>query len=133
MAEKQYYLDKAGLQLYDILIKQHIDDQNKVFYDTYENWESQTELVGKCGCIYIYADWGEDPDGKKVAGFKVGDGETLLADLPFTDQMYMDHLNDIVHHVSAEDRANWNNKVTCFYIKNLEKLIFAKQEELENA
>lgn len=126
MAEKQYYLDEAGLQLYDILIKQHIDLQNKVFYDTYDNWESQPELVGKRGCIYIYSDWGESPDGRKVAGFKVGDGETLLTDLPFTDQMYMDHLNDVVHHVSEEDRENWNNKVSCFYIKNLEKLIFTK-------
>lgn len=126
MSEKQYYLDKAGLQLYDILIKQHITDQNKVFYDTYANWESQPELMSKPGCIYIYSDWGESPEGKKVAGFKVGDGETLLKDVIFTDQMYMDHLNDVVSHVSTEDRENWNNKVSCFYIKNLEKLIFTK-------
>jgi len=126
MADKQYYLDEAGLQLYDILIKQHIDDQNKVFYDTYDNWESQPTLVGKSGCIYIYSDWGESPEGKKIAGFKVGDGETLLKDIIFTDQMFADHLNDVVSHVSAEDRENWNNKVSCFYIKNLEKLIFTK-------
>ena len=126
MADKQYYLDEAGLQLYDILIKQHIDDQNKVFYDTYDNWESQPTLVGKNGCIYIYSDWGESPEGRKIAGFKVGDGETLLKDIIFTDQMFADHLNDVVSHVSAEDRENWNNKVSCFYIKNLEKLIFTK-------
>lgn len=125
MAE-QRFLNEAGLQLYDILIKQHIDLQNKVFYDTYDNWESQPDLVGRAGCIYIYADWGEDPQGRKVAGFKVGDGETLLTDLPFTDQMYMDHLNDTVAHITQQERTDWNNKVTCFYMQDLERLIFTR-------
>lgn len=124
MAEKQYYLDKSGLQLYDMLIKHHIDLQNKVFYDTYDNWESQPDLIGQQGCIYIYSDWGEAPDGRKVAGFKVGDGETLLKDIIFTDQMYADHLNDTVAHITQQERTDWNNKVTCFYMQDLERLIF---------
>ena len=125
MAEKQYYLDKSGLQLYDMLIKHHIDLQNKVFYDTYDHWESQPDLIGQQGCIYIYSDWGEAPDGRKVAGFKVGDGETLLKDIIFTDQMYADHLNDTVIHITQQERTDWNNKVTCFYISDLERLIFS--------
>ena len=126
MADKKYYLDENGLRLYDILIKHHITSEEKVFYDTMEHWDSQPGLVGKIGCIYIYSDWGTSPDGRKVAGFKVGDGITLLKDIIFTDQMYDDHIHDLLAHVSTEDRENWNNKVTCFYIKNLEKLIFSK-------
>ena len=123
---KKYYLDEEGLRLYDILIKQRIDTQDKVFYDTMANWDSKPTLVGQRGCVYIYSDWGTSPDGRDVAGFKVGDGETLLKDIIFTDQMYRDHVNDVLSHVSTEDRDNWNNKVTCFYIRDLERLIFAK-------
>lgn len=126
MADKKYYLDEEGLRLYDILIKQHIDSEDKVFYGTMEHWDSMPTLVGKRGCIYIYSDWGESPDGRKVAGFKVGDGETLLADIIFTDQMYADHINDTVRHITSQERTDWNNKVTCFYIKDLERLIFSK-------
>ena len=124
--DKKYYLDEEGLQLYDILIKQHIESKDKVFYGTTAHWETLRDLVGKRGCIYIYSDWGESPDGKAVAGFKVGDGETRLEDLGFTDQMYNDHIQHMLIHVSAEDRANWDNKVTCFYIKDLERIIFSK-------
>ena len=124
--DKKQYLDEHGLQLYDLLLKQHIDNENKVFYDTMDNWNAQPDLVGKRGCIYIYSDWGESPDGRKVAGFKVGDGETLLADIIFTDQMYDDHIHDTIMHVTQEDKNSWNNKVTCFYIKDLERIIFSK-------
>ena len=124
--DKKYYLDEEGLRLYDILIKQHIDTKDRVFYDTMANWESKPALVGQRGCVYIYSDWGTAPDGRLVAGFKVGDGETLLKDIIFVDQMYNDHINDVLSHVSAEDRENWDNKVTCFYRKDLEKLIFSK-------
>ena len=118
----QRFLNEAGLQLYDTLIKYHLD---KVFYDTFENWESQPDLIGKNGCIYIYSDWGTSPEGKSIAGFKIGDGETRLADLCFTDQMYTDHINDTVIHITQQERTDWNNKVTCFYISDLERLIFS--------
>ncbi len=124
--DKKYYLDEEGLRLYDILIKQHIENEGKVFYDTTEHWDTLRQLVGKRGCIYIYSDWGVSPDGQVVAGFKVGDGVTRLLDLGFTDQMYYTHIQDMLLHVSAEDRDNWDNKVTCFYIKDLERIIFSK-------
>jgi len=124
--DKKYYLDEEGLRLYDILIKQHIASEDKVLYDTMENWDAQPDLMSKEGYVYIYSDWGTSPDGRKVAGFKVGDGETLLKDIIFTDQMYNDHIHDIICHITQEERENWNNKVTCFYVKNLEKLVFQK-------
>jgi len=126
MADKLNYLDKQGLQLYDQLIKHYINTEAKIFYDTKAHWDAQPELISEHGCIYIYSDWGTSPDGRKIAGFKVGDGETRLYDIPFTDQMYADHLNDTVCHITQQEREDWNNKMACFYIKDLERIIFTK-------
>lgn len=55
---------------------------SKVLYDTTENWNSKPSLVGKRGYIYIYSDWQLVGD-QYIAGFKVGDGNAYLIDLPF--------------------------------------------------
>ena len=126
MAEpKTQYLDKHGLALYDELLKRYINKEAKIYYDTTENWDEKPDLITESGCIYIYSDWGRDPVGRLIAGFKVGDGETRLLDLPFTDQMYADHINDTVAHITQQERTDWNNKVTCFYLKDLERIIFS--------
>ena len=123
---KTQYLDKHGLQLYDELLKHYISKDSKIFYDTTEHWDAKPYLTTELGCIYIYSDWGVSPEGKAIAGFKVGDGITRLYDVPFTDQMYDDHIHDTIAHITQEERENWNDKVTCFYIKDLERLIFSK-------
>lgn len=120
------YLDKHGLALYDQLIKNYISTEAKIFYDTTAHWNENPDLITQHGCIYIYSDWGVSPDGRNIAGFKVGDGETRIADVPFTDQMYDEHIHDTIAHITQEERMNWNDKVTCFYMKDLERLIFAK-------
>ena len=124
--EKKYYLDQPGLAYYHSKLKQYIDDHIEIYCDTKEHWDEQPELVGRQNCLYIYSDWGESPDGKKIAGFKLGDGETLLMDLPFTDQEYADHIHDTVCHITQQERSDWNNKVSCFYINSMEKLLFVK-------
>jgi hypothetical protein len=43
----------------------------------------------------------------------VGDGQTLLKDLPFTDMVYYDHISDPIVHITQEEREFWNNKVSC--------------------
>lgn len=101
-------------------------DVCKVLYHSSAYWNSRPDLIGQRGFIYIYSDWGTSPDGRKVAGFKVGDGETLLADIIFTDQMWDDHIKDAVRHITQEERERWNNKVTCSYVENLERIIFSK-------
>jgi hypothetical protein len=123
---KSQYLDKHGLQLYDELLKHYINKEAKIYYDTTENWDKKPDLITESGSVYIYSDWGRDPVGRLIAGFKVGDGETRLLDLPFTDQMYADHINDTVSHITQQERTDWNNKITCFYVKDLERVIFAK-------
>ena len=119
------YLDKQGLALYDELLKKYIAREDaKVFCDTTEHWDAKPDLISEYGNVYIYSDWGVSPDGKQIAGFKVGDGETRLYDVPFTDQMYADHIKDTIIHITQQEREDWNNKVACFYIKDLERLIF---------
>ena len=124
--DKKYYLDAAGLQLYDILIKNYITDTDKVLYGNSEDWNSQPNLMSKRGYVYIYSDWCKDPSGNDIAGFKVGDGVTRLYDIPFTDHMYAEHIADTVIHITQQERENWNDKVTCFYKSDLERLIFSK-------
>jgi hypothetical protein len=34
--------------------------------------------------------------------------------MPFTDEILYNHINDIVAHITAEERAFWNNKVRCY-------------------
>lgn len=109
---------------------------NNIYYDTTQNWNSQQLLIGERGSIYIYSDHGlTEKDGELVyvPGLKVGDGLGYLIDAPFVcDDLindFMDHVNDEVIHVSANDRTNWNNKVSCFLdFNDLENLIFSKNK-----
>lgn len=75
----------------------------QIFSDTTENWNTQTFLIGKKDCLYVYTDYKQE-DGKDIPAFKVGDGLAYLIDLPFS---YMGN-------VTAEQIEFWNNKVTAF-------------------
>lgn len=93
----------------------------RVMYGTQAYWDGQPELVAQENALYVYTD-ALTKDFKNIARFKVGDGQTLLKDIPFTDAVYYDHISDPLIHVSAEDREFWNNKVSCY--KEGETLIF---------
>lgn len=99
---------------------------SKVYYGSTTYWNSHPDIIGKRGCIYIYSDWYTDPEYGKVAGLKVGDGETPLIEIAATDQMWQDHINDMVRHITQAEREYWNNKVTCEFIAELEQLVFSK-------
>lgn len=51
-----------------------------------------------------------------VPGLKIGDGNAFNIDLPFVagdvERRLDAHVADAAAHVSAEDRASWDNKVT---------------------
>lgn len=121
------YLDYEGLSHYTDLFKTYISDtQPKVFYDTTENWSKQTSLESIRGAIYIYTDY-QKKDGADIPGIKIGDGMAYVVDLPFVGQLYTDHLNDTVVHITSLERFLWNNKVTCFLDnQDMEKLVFTK-------
>ena len=94
-----------------------------IIYNTSEYWNSHPTLISKRGYIYVYSDWAQDSQGRDVAGLKVGDGKAYLIDLPFTEQILIDHLNDMVRHITEQERENWNQKVRC-YMEGEDKIVF---------
>ncbi len=112
MAQKKY-LDLPGLQVYDTNIKELIRTSIPIFYDTTANWNAHPELVSVAGYIYVYSDYQTDGDDN-IPGIKVGDGNAYLIDLPFTDSLYKEHIEDTVSHITSAERTAWNNKITCY-------------------
>lgn len=55
---------------------------NQIHRGTTQEWNEQPELVGELEHIYVYTDYSAI-NGVAYPGIKIGDGETLLADLPF--------------------------------------------------
>lgn len=125
MAQKKY-LDLPGLSTYHDKILELLDERiTPILYDTTANWDSQTQLESIQGVVYVYSDYDVDEDNNNVPGIKIGDGNAYLIDLPFTDSLFKQHIQDTVSHITAAERTAWNNKVRC-YIDTLddEKLIF---------
>lgn len=94
-----------------------IEDYDQVISDTTSNWNSQRTLVSKKNIIYVYTDHlSKIVDGKTVyiPGVKIGDGKAYLIDLPFTDTITMDHINNSGIHVTQNEKNFWNNKIRCY-------------------
>ena len=107
----------------------------RVYYDTSDGWDVQSNLVTEAGAIYIYSDYYtiEDEVGNRIAlaGIKIGDGSSYLIDAPFvsdyTTSMIIQHITDQSNHVSAADRVFWNNKVSAYADRtNAENLVLSK-------
>lgn len=125
MADPRNYLDQAGLQLYDELLKQYIDSHGEIFYDTTANWNSKPTLIGRKGCIYIYSDYKKNAQGQDIAGIKIGDGSAYLIDAPFVSELLYNHLEDTIIHITQQEREFWNNKVRCYIDpENAQHIIF---------
>lgn len=82
-----------------------------VYYDTKQNWDMQPDLVSEYGAFYIYSDRSTRTDSEggtvNVPGIRIGDGVTLLKNLPFiTDG------GDST--VTVEEKEQWDNKVTAY-------------------
>jgi hypothetical protein len=56
-----------------------------VLYASTAYWDGHPEIISQRGVIYIYSDWKQDADGNYIAGFKVGDGNAYLSDMPFVN------------------------------------------------
>jgi hypothetical protein len=98
---------------------------SKILYNTMEYWTSHPDIIAQKGYLYVYSDWKKDDEGKNIAGIKVGDGSSYLIDIPFTDQIWADHVSDVIAHITQEEREFWNNKVRCYIDVNDPKhLIF---------
>ena len=98
-----------------------------------------TDMTGVEYIPHLHEDWTENipttvgrifdlvapESGQNIPGIKVGDGNAYLIDMPFTDCLYKQHIEDTVSHITAAERTAWNNKVRC-YMDTLdeERLIF---------
>lgn len=99
---------------------------NKVLVDTKENWDSQSSLIAEENIVYVYSNQ-YTRDGMNIPGFKIGDGTSYLIDMPFNDDVMSRHILDAARHITAEERAFWNNKITCYLnASDLEDLVLTK-------
>ena len=92
-----------------------------------EEWDQQPPMVSEPGYMYIWSDRYESPNGYYIPGVKIGDGNAYVADLPFQDEAYFEHIFNTEIHITQEEREFWNNKVTCYIeTENPNNLIFTK-------
>lgn len=108
-----------------------------VYYNTTEYWVSHPEIIGKSGTLYVYSDAytkiDEHGNTINIASIKIGDGETLLSDLPFisggNSEEFERHVSDTTIHVDENDRAYWDHKASVYIDPdNSEMLIFTVGE-----
>jgi len=101
--------------------------RNIVHVNTTAYWDAQPTLIGQAGHLYIYTDH-DQVGGNDVPGLKVGDGLAYLIDAPFIDgnaSALVNHIADMVAHITPQERLSWNNKVSCYLSAvDAEKLVF---------
>lgn len=97
-------------------------------YMTTAEWsEAGVGLVSEPGALYIWSDYRQNDDGDYVPGVKIGDGNAYVLDLPFQDEDFLAHILNTDIHVTAEEKAYWNDKITCYISPNDEhNLVFTK-------
>lgn len=99
-----------------------INSRIKLKRDTTVNWNNATGFVPLAGEVIVYEDYRhmtKEINGESVEvpipGFKIGDGQTFVQDLPFTDEALrielLEHINNVDIHVSLEEKSFWNNKI----------------------
>lgn len=103
----------ATLQTLEDYLSTRFDKQ--ILFGTTAEWNAQITTSSESDKLYIYTDYQTDSQGRRVAGIKVGDGNAYVVDLPFIDEVYMEHISDTTIHVTAEEKAFWNNKLNCYY------------------
>lgn len=88
---------------------------------TTAEWNGDREFPSKKGVLYVYSDYKQiEKDGKivNIPGLKLGDDNSYVIDLPFTDEaIYKDlfnHINNHEIHITSAERNFWNNKVRCY-------------------
>lgn len=79
-------------------------------FGTKEFWDSLPQLVAIKDCVYFYTDC-YILDDYNIARMKIGDGTSLLKDIPFVDELYYSHINNSLIHVAPSDRDSWDNKI----------------------
>ena len=58
-----------------------------IYYHTTSEWDSQISLISQVGVLYVYTDYQtkiENNETHYIPGIKLGDGITIVKDLPFS-------------------------------------------------
>lgn len=82
----------------------------KVMINDTEHWNEVAGEISEKDTFYIYTDYVETPDGRYIAGVKVGDGLGPIGTLPFIDTIMQEHMSNTDIHVTPEEKEFWNNK-----------------------
>ena len=90
---------------------------SNIFFNTSEYWSTQGLTIPEKDTIMIYEDEVSLPSGMKIPRMKIGDGKAYLVDLPFVgdDVLYKlnSHMSNKEIHITAAERAFWNDKLNC--------------------
>lgn len=98
---------------------------SKIISHTTAEWESLgVSIVSESGVLYVYTDYKQDESGNNIPGFKMGDGNAYVADLPFSSAMFDAHMNNTDIHITAAEREKWNNKVSVLMNESTNNLFF---------
>lgn len=78
---------------------------------TKEEWDSQPDLIAEENTIYVYSDFDETESGEPIPAYKVGDGTSLLIDLPYsTDSSVNKNYENLINKPSIESVTLVGNK-----------------------
>ena len=109
----------------------------KVLYGTTEEWNNQPELVAKEGYIYIYSDHKQNEEEQNIASFKVGDGSSLLIELPFTDDILYEDIAALQTEVedipTTADELPYDNTVSGLESTNVNDAIDEVEDRVDEA
>ena len=115
-----------------VLIKNGTEDYSTywgstVHFGTTEYWNSQPNLVGLAGHLYVYTDY-MIVDNENVPAMKIGDGTAFLIDNPFiasgASADLNDHINNTIVHITGAERAFWNAKMRGYVVDAEETAVF---------
>lgn len=110
-------------------------NSGRVITKTTSEWTEDLSFIPTAGYLCVYSDYKKsiDASGNEyfIPAIKVGDGTTYVVDLPFlegtqTQDFLNRHISDTSSHITEEERAFWNNKVSCAIdSSNPEQIIFS--------
>lgn len=97
-------------------INEQLKGKANIQMKTTQEWGQDRSLISQQNTFYIYSDRNTKVDeqtGKviNIPGIKVGDGSSYLVDLPFIDDLFYSHINNLDIHVTLAEKQFWNNKV----------------------
>lgn len=129
------YLDSDGVAYLWRKIKNNLNNKMIYYSKTKSEWNLNRDFISQKNVLYIYTDYKIiEKDGEQILipGLKIGDGTTYLIDLPFIndtsrgselEQLILDHINNKVIHISAEERNFWNNKLNVLLQPDTQTLV----------